>query len=64
MLLRAKDVQSYGIFLAHYLSDNTFPGATALDYAFVGGLSISLALGTLSELMVPVVDVLLQSSLN
>ncbi len=35
---------SYGVFLAHYLSANTFPGATALDYAFVGGLSISIAL--------------------
>jgi MFS family permease len=37
-------VQSYGIFLAHYLANNTFPGATALEYAFVGGLSISMAL--------------------
>lgn len=36
--------QSYGIFLAHYLANNTFPGATSLEYAFVGGLSISLAL--------------------
>ncbi|KAJ5047089.1 uncharacterized protein L3040_002932 [Drepanopeziza brunnea f. sp. 'multigermtubi'] len=35
---------SYGVFLAHYLSHNTFPGATPLAYAFVGGLSISLAL--------------------
>ncbi|PBP22552.1 hypothetical protein BUE80_DR006533 [Diplocarpon rosae] len=35
---------SYGVFLAHYLSFNTFPGATSLEYAFVGGLSISLAL--------------------
>jgi len=35
---------SYGVFLAHYLSFNTFAGATALDYAFVGGLSISTAL--------------------
>ncbi|KAB8291247.1 hypothetical protein EYC80_009934 [Monilinia laxa] len=35
---------SYGIFLAHYLSSNTFPGATSLEYAFVGGLSISLGL--------------------
>ncbi|KAE9376812.1 MFS general substrate transporter [Stipitochalara longipes BDJ] len=34
---------SYGIFLAHYLSKDTFPGATPLDYAFVGGLSISMA---------------------
>jgi len=40
----ADNLQSYGVFLAHYLSKNTFPGATALDYAFVGGLSISMAL--------------------
>ena len=36
--------QSYGVFLAHYLAANTFPGASYLDYAFVGGLSISQAL--------------------
>ncbi|KAB2571965.1 MFS transporter [Lasiodiplodia theobromae] len=35
---------SYGVFLAHYLSNNVFPGATRLDFAFVGGLSISQAL--------------------
>lgn len=35
---------SYGVFLAHYLSTNTYPGATALQYAFVGGLSISCAM--------------------
>lgn len=35
---------SYGVFLAHYLSTNTFPGATYLQYAFVGSLSISCAL--------------------
>ncbi|ORY06667.1 major facilitator superfamily domain-containing protein [Clohesyomyces aquaticus] len=35
---------SYGVFLAHYLANNVFPGATRLDYAFVGGLSISQAL--------------------
>ncbi|KAG6005429.1 hypothetical protein E4U54_000343 [Claviceps lovelessii] len=35
---------SYGVFLAHYLAHHTFPGATALDYAFVGSLSISCAL--------------------
>ncbi|KAK6592995.1 major facilitator superfamily transporter [Botrytis cinerea] len=37
---------SYGVFLAHYLASDTFPGATSLEYAFVGGLSISLALLT------------------
>ncbi|KAF4307281.1 mfs transporter [Botryosphaeria dothidea] len=35
---------SYGVFLAHYLSNDVFPGATRLDFAFVGGLSISQAL--------------------
>ncbi|KAF4967883.1 hypothetical protein FZEAL_10469 [Fusarium zealandicum] len=35
---------SYGVFLAHYLADDTFPGATSLEYAFVGSLSISCAL--------------------
>lgn len=35
---------SYGVFLAHYLSTNTYPGATYLQYAFVGGLSISCAM--------------------
>lgn len=33
---------SYGVFLAHYLATNAFPGATPLEYAFVGGLSISM----------------------
>ncbi|KAF2145556.1 uncharacterized protein K452DRAFT_220828 [Aplosporella prunicola CBS 121167] len=35
---------AYGVFLAHYLSTNTFAGATRLEFAFVGGLSISQAL--------------------
>ncbi|OAA32474.1 Major facilitator superfamily domain, general substrate transporter [Moelleriella libera RCEF 2490] len=35
---------SYGVFLAHYLEEQTFPGATPLEYAFVGSLSISGAL--------------------
>jgi len=35
---------SYGVFLAHYLASNTFPGASSLDYAFVGSLSISCAM--------------------
>lgn len=36
--------QAYGVFLAYYLSTNTFPSATPLQYAFIGGLSISQAL--------------------
>lgn len=43
-LNHANDLQSYGVFLSHYLSNNSFPGATSLDYAFIGGLSISMAL--------------------
>lgn len=35
---------SYGVFLAHYLANDTFPGADSLDYAFVGSLSVSCAL--------------------
>ena len=35
---------SYAVFLAHYLANNVFPGATPLHYAFIGGLSISQAL--------------------
>ncbi|TKA25699.1 hypothetical protein B0A50_05794 [Salinomyces thailandicus] len=35
---------SYGVFLAHYLATDTFPGATSLEYAFVGSLSISCAM--------------------
>ncbi|KAG9248375.1 MFS transporter-like protein [Calycina marina] len=37
---------SYGVFLSHYLTFDTYPGATSLEYAFVGGLSISTALLT------------------
>lgn len=35
---------SYGVFLAHYLANDTFPGATPLQYAFVGSLSVTCAL--------------------
>ncbi|KAH7156518.1 major facilitator superfamily domain-containing protein [Dactylonectria macrodidyma] len=35
---------SYGVFLAYYLQNNTFPGATSLEYAFIGSLSVSCAL--------------------
>ncbi|KAF2691373.1 MFS general substrate transporter [Lentithecium fluviatile CBS 122367] len=35
---------SYAVFLAYYLANNVFPGATPLHYAFIGGLSISQAL--------------------
>ncbi|PNY28546.1 transporter MCH2 [Tolypocladium capitatum] len=35
---------SYGVFLAHYIAHGSFPGATALEYAFVGSLSFGCAL--------------------
>jgi MFS family permease len=35
---------AWAIFLARYLSDSTFPGATQLEYALIGGLSISQSL--------------------
>ncbi|TFK47248.1 MFS general substrate transporter [Heliocybe sulcata] len=34
----------YAIYLGYYLNNSVFPGATKLEYAFVGGLSISQAL--------------------
>ncbi|EPQ55772.1 MFS general substrate transporter [Gloeophyllum trabeum ATCC 11539] len=34
----------YAIYLGYFLNNNIFPGATKLEYAFVGGLSISQAL--------------------
>ncbi|CAH0019908.1 unnamed protein product [Clonostachys rhizophaga] len=35
---------AYGVILAHYLSNDTFPGTSALEYAFIGGLSIGCAM--------------------
>ncbi|MCJ1330040.1 Tubulin beta chain (Beta tubulin) [Thelotrema lepadinum] len=35
---------SYGVFLAYYLSNDVFAGATYLDYAMVGGLSVAVAM--------------------
>ncbi|EEA24945.1 conserved hypothetical protein [Talaromyces marneffei ATCC 18224] len=40
----ATNVESYGVFLSYYLTSNTFPGSTYIDYALVSGLSISQAL--------------------
>ena len=31
---------SYSVFLAHYLATDAFPGATSLEFAFVGSLSV------------------------
>lgn len=35
---------SYAVFLAYYLNSNAFPGTQPIAYAFVGGLSVSIAL--------------------
>lgn len=35
---------SYSVFLAHYLATNTFAGASRLSFAFIGGLSIGMAM--------------------
>jgi MFS family permease len=35
---------SYGVFLSYYLSHDYFPNTGPLTYAFIGGLSISMAL--------------------
>ncbi|OBT84632.1 hypothetical protein VE02_05476 [Pseudogymnoascus sp. 03VT05] len=34
---------SYGVFLSYYLQHGFFPGASPLEYAFVGGLSIAMS---------------------
>ncbi|KAL7815246.1 MFS general substrate transporter [Trichoderma gracile] len=33
----------FGVFLAFYLKSNTYPGATPLQFAFIGGLCFSIA---------------------
>ncbi|CAK7231140.1 hypothetical protein SBRCBS47491_007831 [Sporothrix bragantina] len=35
---------AYAVFLAYYLNNNIFPDSSPIAYAFVGGLSISIAL--------------------
>ncbi|KAJ5681922.1 uncharacterized protein N7477_001862 [Penicillium maclennaniae] len=35
---------AWGVILSHYTSHSTFPGARRIDYAFIGGLIISVAL--------------------
>lgn len=43
-LLTVEQNQAWSIFLAQYLAHSTFPGASRLSYALIGGLSISQAL--------------------
>jgi len=42
-------IATFGVFLAFYLDNDVFPGATDIDYAFIGGLNFSVAM-----LMAPV----------
>lgn len=35
---------SYGVFLSYYLDSDVFPGATPLDYAFIGGLEFGASM--------------------
>ncbi|KAF2621318.1 MFS general substrate transporter [Macroventuria anomochaeta] len=37
-------VSAYGIYLSHYLAEETFPEASTWDYAFVGGFNFSIAM--------------------
>jgi hypothetical protein len=48
-------IQSFGVYLAHYLQSNTFPEATSLDYAFIRGLQF-----TPSMLMAPPVTLVVR----
>lgn len=42
----------FGVFLAFYLANDHFPGATPLQFAFVGGLSFSVGLCTPTILLI------------
>ncbi|PNS21666.1 hypothetical protein CAC42_1520 [Sphaceloma murrayae] len=44
---------SYGIYLAYYLNADIFPGATALDFALIGGLQFAMAM-LLAPIVTPV----------
>lgn len=35
---------SYGVYLAYYLSHSIFPGATSLDFAYIGGLNFGVSM--------------------
>lgn len=39
-----RPMKSYGVYLAHYLSTDAFENATALDFAFIGGLQFSISM--------------------
>ncbi|KAL2042811.1 hypothetical protein N7G274_004570 [Stereocaulon virgatum] len=37
-------VASYGVYLAYYLANDVYPGASDIDFAFIGGLNFSSAM--------------------
>jgi hypothetical protein len=37
-------IASYGVYLAYYLANDVFPGATPLDYAYIGGLNFGISM--------------------
>ncbi|KAL2049725.1 hypothetical protein ABVK25_010066 [Lepraria finkii] len=45
-------VASYGVYLAYYLANNVYSGASDIDFAFIGGLNFSSAM-----LVAPVVTI-------
>ncbi|KAG9773958.1 hypothetical protein KCU88_g5636, partial [Aureobasidium melanogenum] len=45
-------IASYGVYLSYYINHETFPGASDLDFAFVGGVNFATAL-----LCAPIVNV-------
>lgn len=46
-------MQAYGVYLSHYLSENLFPNANAIDFALIGGFNFSI-----SMLVAPIVTIL------
>jgi hypothetical protein len=37
-------LQSYGVYLSYYLSNQKYPEARAIDFAFIGGLNFAVAM--------------------
>ncbi|PSN71386.1 major facilitator superfamily protein [Corynespora cassiicola Philippines] len=37
-------LSSYGVYLAYYLANSTFPSATPLDYAYIGGITFGISM--------------------
>ena len=46
---------SYGVYLSWYIDNDHFPGASALDYTFVGGVNFAAAM-----LEAPIVNLLIK----